>query len=239
MLFTLFVFSVCGQQSVTLSNGEWPPYLSENLPEYGFASYIVSEAFATQGVEVNYVFRPWNRAYAEAENGTVDGTLIWTRTAEREPIFHISDTIIRGETVFFHLSNYNFDWNVFADLTNYRIGGTLGYQYSFQDYPGVNIDRAPDDVTNFRKLLSQRIDVYESDKYAGFAILNENFSQAEVARIVTHPLPTSVAEYTVLFTRANSNGQRMNEIFNRGLAELKRSGRYDEIIQAFQRGEFQ
>lgn len=40
------------------TNGEWPPYLSENLPHYGLASHIISEAFAKKGLPLNMAFSP-------------------------------------------------------------------------------------------------------------------------------------------------------------------------------------
>ncbi len=47
---------------IRLTNGEWQPYLSEDTPHHGFASHIVTEAFALVGVEVEYGFFPWSRA---------------------------------------------------------------------------------------------------------------------------------------------------------------------------------
>lgn len=56
---------------VVLSNGEWAPYLSENLPHYGAASHIVQAAFAAVDVEVRYEFYPWKRSYKLALEGEV------------------------------------------------------------------------------------------------------------------------------------------------------------------------
>ena len=33
-------------KTIRLTNGEWQPYLSKDVPHYGFASHIVTEAFA-------------------------------------------------------------------------------------------------------------------------------------------------------------------------------------------------
>ena len=52
-------------EKITLANGEWAPYLSENLKHYGYISRIVKEAFEEEGYEVEYVFLPWKRSERE------------------------------------------------------------------------------------------------------------------------------------------------------------------------------
>jgi len=64
-------------ETIRLSNGEFLPYLSEDLKYYGVLSRIVSEAFALEDIEVKYWFFPWGRAIAVAENGAWDGSLGW------------------------------------------------------------------------------------------------------------------------------------------------------------------
>ena len=52
---------------VVIANGEWNPYFSENLRYYGVVSRIVKEAFESEGIEVEYVFRPWKRGMEDAK----------------------------------------------------------------------------------------------------------------------------------------------------------------------------
>ncbi len=61
-------------ETIRLTNGEWQPNLSKDTPHYGFASHIVTEAFALVGVEVEYGFFPWKRSYKIAKEGTWGGT---------------------------------------------------------------------------------------------------------------------------------------------------------------------
>ncbi len=49
--------------SVRIANGEYAPYFSEDLKHYGVGSRIVKAAFAEVGINVDYVFRPWERGY--------------------------------------------------------------------------------------------------------------------------------------------------------------------------------
>ncbi|MBF0233705.1 MAG: hypothetical protein HQK65_11810 [Desulfamplus sp.] len=64
------------KEIIRLTNGEWPPYLHKELKYYGVASRIVTEAFALEGITVEYDFFPWGRAYEYAKSGEWNGSLI-------------------------------------------------------------------------------------------------------------------------------------------------------------------
>ncbi|MCP5211889.1 MAG: hypothetical protein H6998_13260 [Hahellaceae bacterium] len=48
-------------ETIIITNGHWPPYQSEELKYYGFVSLMVEEAFALEGIDVDFRFRPWKR----------------------------------------------------------------------------------------------------------------------------------------------------------------------------------
>jgi len=136
-ILILFGISATGnaEETIRLASGEWPPYQSENLRHCGVASRIVTEAFALGGVRVEYGYFPWNRSLNIAKRGKWDGTFLWFDTPERRKDFHISDSVVDIQYVFFHLKSYPFEWSTIEDLKGIRIGGTLGYDYgeSFQN----------------------------------------------------------------------------------------------------------
>jgi polar amino acid transport system substrate-binding protein len=237
-------FSSAGQARaqaiVTLTNGEWLPYMSEHASHQGAVSRIVREAFALEGVQVKYVFRPWKRALVEAERGEVNGSIIWSTGAtgsERERLFLFSDVVIEGSTVFFHLKNVAFDWNTYADLEHVSIGGTAGYEYLFEG-PNIKIDRAVSDEVNFHKLLAGRFTVFPSDLYGGLAVLKGHFKPDEVARVTYHPKPYDVTRYHLIMSRKVKENAHYLELFNRGLKRLRESGKYAQYIDAMQRGDY-
>jgi polar amino acid transport system substrate-binding protein len=63
------------------------------LPYFGLASRVVTEAFAAEGVTVEYGYFPWARSFMLAQTGEWDGTLIWTKSAEREKDFYYSEPL--------------------------------------------------------------------------------------------------------------------------------------------------
>lgn len=225
-------------ETITITNGHWPPYQSQELKYNGFVSLLVQEAFALEGVDVDYQFRPWKRALEEAKIGAAHASMVWSYTPEREEHFYFSDIIIVSDAVLFHHINLDFDWKNNSDLARYRIGGTLGYRYAIEDWPGLSIERVPTDLQNFSKLLAGRIQLFPSDKYAGYALINQELTENEREKITHHPKPYDRTPYSVIFSKKKPENVELLRKFNHGLANLKSSGRYDAILAAQQRGEF-
>lgn len=226
---------------LTLTNGEWRPYLSEQLPHYGVLSRIVSEAFALEGVTVHYVFRPWPRALAEARNGPAHGSVVWSKGSPgsaRNRDFYFSDEVYEDKSVFFHRKDFPFHWTSLPDLVNYRIGGVAGYEYSFEKLPGIRIDRAPNDELSMRKLLAGRFDVFPSTLDVGMYILRTHFSAEDAARITYNPGSYRATHYHLILPRARARSSYYLALFNKGLKRLKASGRYDEYLADLNAGKY-
>ncbi|MCG8571684.1 MAG: transporter substrate-binding domain-containing protein [Spirochaetes bacterium] len=241
ILILLFTCFLGAQKKIVLTNGEWEPYLSEHLKHYGVASHIVTEAFAQEGVKVEYVFVPWKRAFEDAKSGKYDGSLVWTKSAEREKDFYFSEPVIRGDSVFFYIKGNKFDWKTLKDLTKYKMGVALGYKYAFDDDPisqQFKREEAPNDLSNFKKLLGGRIDIYPLSKDVGWEMINGNFSKAEIKKFASHPKPYHTENYYLILTKAKSGNADLIRLFDKGLAKLKKSGKYDKFINDSYKGKY-
>jgi polar amino acid transport system substrate-binding protein len=218
---------------ITLTNGEWRPYLSEALPHQGVLSRIVTEAFALEGVTVHYVFRPWPRAYAEARQGVAQGSIVWSGGAPgstRKRDFLFSDVVYEEMSVFFHRKDVVFNWSSFPDLLNYRVGGVAGYEYQFENIPGMRIDRAANDELCMRKLLAGRFDIFPASLGVGLDVLRERLTPAEAAQITWHPGAYNKTRYHLILSREFKRAPHYAALFNKGLKRLKDSGRYAEYL---------
>jgi polar amino acid transport system substrate-binding protein len=241
LLFCLLAAPWARAETITLSNGEWLPYLSETLPHYGAVSRIVSEAFALEGITVNYVFRPWPRAYAEAQRGLVQGSLVWSvgpPATERAREFLSSDTVLEAQSVFFHRKGYHFTWTRDADLAGLRVGGVAGYEYRFEDVPGLHLDRAPTEELNLRKLVAGRVDVVAASLDVGRYILRTKFKPEEAAGITVAAAGRGSTQYRLIMRRADAANAGYIERFNRGLRKLKESGKYDQYLADLEAGRY-
>jgi polar amino acid transport system substrate-binding protein len=218
---------------ITLTSGEWLPYISEKSPHYGPISRIVTEAFALEGIQVKYVFRPWSRAYAEAAYGSANGSIVWSmakRYTDRRRDFLVSDAVFDSQSVLFYLKTFPWDGK---SLAGARMGGTAGYEYTFDKNPLIKMDRAAaTDALNFRKLLAGRFDLFPASLDVGRHIMRAELSPEQAAQITWDPKPYNTTQYHLLLNKKDASSGRYLELFNKGLKKLKDSGKYAEYMQA-------
>ncbi len=222
-------------ETIRITNGEWQPFLSKDAPHHGFASHIVTEAFALVGVEVEYGFFPWSRAMKLAREGIWDGTAVWGTSEERLQQFHFTDAVVPTTYVFFHLKSTAFDWDDYDDLGDLKVGGTVAYSYSeaFEaaEASGVfRTIRGRSDEVSLKNLLKGRIDVFPGEVMVTYEQIRDTFSEQESALFTHHAKPIVDKPLFVLLNKDVPGNERMLDLFNDGLRQLKASGRYDQII---------
>jgi polar amino acid transport system substrate-binding protein len=222
-------------KTIRLTNGEWQPYLSKDAPHHGFASHIVTEAFALVSVEVEYGFFPWKRSFKLAKEGTWDGSVVWVDSDERREHFLYSDAVVPSTFVFFHLKGSDFEWNSYEDLRGIRIGGTLEYAYSEEfdaaEKAGIiKTNRANNDEIGLKKLLKGRIEAFPGEVMVTYAQIRDTFSQEDAALFTHHPKAINEDPMYLLLGKKVAGNEAMRDLFNEGLKRLKGSGRYDQII---------
>ncbi|UFQ96492.1 substrate-binding periplasmic protein [Pseudomonas wenzhouensis] len=239
ILLILLFGSAHAAQQVRLTNGEWPPYLGEALPHHGVASRIVTEAFALQGVEVRWEFHPWARSLKMAEQGLRDGSAVWLASPEREQHFHISEPVVESGYYLFHRKIHAFDWSDVEDLRGLRIAGTRGYDYgdAFQRAEAareLKVTRVTGDEQGLRQLLAGRIDLFPVDKVVGFDLLYQKFSAAERQRLSFHGKPLRSDSLHLLLSREVPGNAELMQRFNRGLKQLRDSGKVSQYLLEIQ-----
>ncbi|RRJ83980.1 substrate-binding periplasmic protein [Aestuariirhabdus litorea] len=228
---------------VRLSNSEWPPYFSETQKHDGIGSHIVSEAFALEGVRVEYQFFPARRALELAKNGTFDGTVGWELNEERSRYLIASDVVWESPWVFFHRVTTPFDWSDLASLRYHRIGGTVGYMYTpeFREAETagiVTLDRGPSDDVGFRKLLAGRFELFPQLREVGYYQIRQLFSPQQQRLFTHHEKPFGSHRDQLLIYRHHPRSQALIDAFNRGLAKLRDSGQLERYFDALARGEY-
>ncbi|WP_051711087.1 substrate-binding periplasmic protein [Andreprevotia chitinilytica] len=221
---------------ITLSNGEWPPFFSEHLKGGGIFSRLVVEAYQQQGITVVYGYRPWVRAYSEAQAGEFDGTVGLAPNPERLNSFLFSDPVVYVEMVFFHRRGRHFSWNTLADLSPYLIGTTRGNFYSdefdrLHKAGKLRVDEsANEEVFNFRKLLNGRVDLFPIDRHVGEYLLKTRFTPQEREQLTYDHKVFWKAPLHLLISRRAKNGPQLISVFNQGLQKMKSSGEYQRIV---------
>ena len=239
VLLFLLAFPVSADEEIRLTNGEWSPYLGQDLPHHGVASRIVAEAFALEGIRVHWQFYPWARALRRAESGKSDGSAVWLRSPEREQAFFISTPVVESGYYLFHRKDHPIDWKAIEDLLPLRIGGAIDYDYgpAFQqaEQDGrLRVKRLHSEKQGLRMLLAGRLDAFPMDKVVAFDMLYSQFSREEREQLSFHPLPLrSDSLHLLLSRKVPGNAERMAR-FNRGLKALQDSGKVSQYLLEIQ-----
>lgn len=241
LLLTLCLLccSPAAAEEVRLTNGEWAPYLGASLPHQGVASRIVAEAFALEGVQVRWEFYPWARSLHLAERGERAGTAVWLRSPERDKRFFVSDPVIETAYYLFHRKDRPFDWEQVTDLQRLRLGGAIGYDYGsvFQQAEQqrrLRVQRLSNEEQGLRMVLAGRLDAFPMDKVVAFALLNDQFSSAERARLSFHPQPLRSDSLHLMLSREVPGNAELIARFNQGLALLRERGKVAQYLMEVQ-----
>ncbi|MBU2711138.1 substrate-binding periplasmic protein [Zooshikella harenae] len=231
-----FSWLAYGQDVIKLTNGEWPPYMSEGYKHNGLVSHIVVEAFKNEGITVEYGFFPWKRAIKQAELGKEwKGSVGWSKNNEREAIFIYTDPIIELKDVFFHRKDLQFDWKTIDDLKNYKIGASVGYFYgkAFEDAEKskkIKVSRTSKDENNLKKLAAGKIDLFPATLEVGYELIADKLPEGTKNVLTNHPRPVRTTNYHLIINKKIKDAQKYADAFNSGLKKLKESGKYEQML---------
>ncbi|RED54026.1 substrate-binding periplasmic protein [Aestuariispira insulae] len=222
-------------RTITISTGEYPPYASKEFVHFGLVPRIVSEAFASENIEVEYRFFPWARSYELSRDGMVDATAYWYYSKERQADHIYSDPLFEDVIVWFHRKDLDFQWKKLGDLTDYRIGAVNGYTYTPEFYALIkqgilSVEFVNRDQLNYRKLVGDRIDAFPETLDTGLYYIQSNLTPAQAAHITYHPQPFSKKRTFLLAPRIKPESAELIRAFNRGLARLIADGRFQQFI---------
>lgn len=226
---------------ITVSSGEWPPFLSENMKHHGLAARIISESFALQNITAKYGWFPWKRTYNNVRTGNWDASAVWAITEERSKEVFFSDPIIESKIVIFFNKATFLNWNSFEDLSGIVIGATNGYFYGeeFQQAEEnglIIVERTSLEVNNFKKLAANRIDAVIAEIDTGYDIMHRLFRTEQIGTIVVSPRTVASFSNHLVISKKLENGEQLVATFNKGLKQLTESGKVEQYLIESRKG---
>ena len=225
--------SVClaGERKLNIASTEYPPYYSENLPNGGFLTEIVVEAFKRVGYEVEIKFLPFPRAVQETKEGKYDGLYSFWYRKEREEWFVYSDELPPPtERGFYKQKDKDISFRTFEDLRPYVIGVYRGAAMppGF-DEASLKISEATDDEQNLRKLHKGRIDLALTENLVAKYVIRSQIPNA-VPDLEWLPPALHVENQFLVLSKKTESYATILADFNRGLREIEADGTYEAII---------
>ena len=232
MLSLMSCSTATADNIVILNTLDWEPYIGQKLPDQGFVSVIVSEAFAASGYVVELSYMPWVRAKATAREGKADGCMPEYYLEEDKDGFFISDPFPGGPLGFFKRKNDPTTYTKLSDLQGRRIGVVRGYvnteEFDRADY--LQKEAANDDLTNIRKLMGGRLDLIVIDKFVGLYLLQQEMPD-KVGEVEFLDPPLEEKTLHVLIAQQASDAEAKIKAFNEGLNKLKENGKIDMLMK--------
>jgi polar amino acid transport system substrate-binding protein len=216
---------------------EYPPLMGEKLPYGGILTRIVTEAYARAGVSVQLRWVPNNRAITGVMDGAYEGTYGWTHSPERDRKLLFSNSVIYNfRMTFFQRRGEDYAWKKLEDLAPYRIGITIGNHYSdefsaLQAAGRLNVDPAPADPLNMKKLASGRIDLFPMEQESGQMLADLTLSREDRDRITYQGSAIWEVPVYVVITRSSPRARDLVARFDRGYGDLAASGRLKALVE--------
>lgn len=224
--------------SVVMGAGEWRPYVSQQLPEFGLLASIVSRAFAEQNIKVSYDFHPWARTESLTAEGSLLGAIGYVKNSARLEAFIYSDTpLYRVQQAFFHLADRPVEWQELKDLKGYTIGITRGYWYG--DALNAAIENGEldtllinDELQGMKMLATGRIDLMVFEKMVGESLVGQLDVELQ-ARVKANSKLLDSMEVYAIFSRQHAAADFYKSALDLGLTTLQKSGDYQALIDQY------
>lgn len=217
------------KKEITLYTLNWPPYVGEDIDNYGFCYELVKRIFELKGYNVKVKFQPWARIMDLAKKGDIDGYFPAYYSKERAVHSYFSKKILSSQIVFLTLKTKNIShYKTLYDLKEYTIGLVRGYvnredidsaRYLVKDY-------AVDDLMNLRKLLKGRVDLIVIDKYVAYYFIKKYFLTLKNKFQFLYPTIEDKPLY-VCFPKKRKGATDFLKDFNKGLEILTQNGTID------------
>jgi polar amino acid transport system substrate-binding protein len=139
----------------------------------GIGADTVRELVSRAGIDYTIELLPWKRAYTAALERRDACVFSTTRTPEREPRFKWIGPIGEADWVLMGRADRKLRLNSLDDARGYRIGTYNGdARDQYLRTRGFNVDPAPNDLINPRKLMADRIDFWAASIRRGSVTLS-------------------------------------------------------------------
>jgi len=251
LLYVSIAFTLsCSFSSLALSAGktikvaayELSPYSVQARAEKGYLYDIVVEAYKNEGYTVDVQFLPPARARASVKDGQLDVLIPSYSTPGDKSDFIVSEPMPGSEIGLLGVKGkhkLNPDKSKLLSeqlglLSGKKVGIVLGAQTgtAFDSDTSIKKEATEKTVLNIDKMLLGRVDFVLVDKYeAADSLVSERPALIGKLEFIQPSLAKN--SFYVSAGRKNAKADTFIKDFNSGLAKLKKSGRYQEILYSY------
>lgn len=231
----VMLFVVAYAEHVSVTTGEWVPYVGELEVGYGKTGSLIGEACKRAGYECDIVFMPWKRAWEVAKKGDAEATIVWVGSEDRAEEMHPSQTPIAFDvsSVFYNKNSLKEPPKIseWKDLENYKVVGVRSYYYTQKaEEAGVEVHKVNSADLAWKMLALGRADIYVSNEVVAELEMEKYIkdSRANIAKlddsIVKKPMH-------IFYSRVNEDAKEFRKRLDAVLADMEKNGEIESYYK--------
>lgn len=240
-LVALFLSAPARADVISVTADIWCPYNcapADNHPGYGIE--ILKEIFEKAGHKIAYSNMNWTRSIDRARAGEFTAIIGALYKDAPDFVFPQEPFGVQVDTLATRIDD-PFEYRTVESLAGHVLGAIQGYTYD--DAFNAYIEKYKDDVkrvdlvggddpltTNIKKLMANRVDVVLDD----YNVMSYTLKNMKVTdKVKAKPLPSKRGSLYVAFSPKNPKAKDYAALFDKGVAELRKSGKLKDILARY------
>lgn len=215
-----------------LAEDDWYPYtgkLASGQVE-GISVDLLRAAFEAVGVDVEFDVIPYDRAMAKVREGKGLAAFNTPREPGIEKFYAWpAQPLFQAKSLYFAKTTFDRQISKVQDLDGLKVALVQGYGYGDEIDNDTRIDKilSSSDKVGIRKTLADRADVVVVYDMVAKDLLKK-MKVTDQLKVVGE---ASVTDIYLAFSRTFPDSERIRTLFDQGFAEIRKNGRYEEIMQ--------
>ena len=221
-----------GETVVRLMANPSPPYADKKLPDQGLALELVTHILSRTDYTPEITIENWSRAMEGVRIGLYDALATAWYSEERSRDFLFSDPYLSSELILVKLRSDKARYRSLQDLAGKRLGVRSDYAYGvdFSSVPDLALVEEHQLIQSLLNLLNGSVDLVIGDRRTLTHQLNE-YLESQIGEFQVVPVELPRRHRHLAAGRNVAGHEAMVAAFNRALAESRKDGSHDAIVQ--------
>lgn len=240
LVFTALIAGSAVAATITVRADSWAPYNEEpNSAKPGYMIELAKLVFEAKGHEIDYQLMPWSRSLAAVEKGTYDA-VVGTDPEESPNFVFPEESLGVNKNGFYVKKGSSWQYDGIDSIKQVRLGiiDSYGYYLELDNYieeggKGTKLFAATGDdaLPKLIKMLKAgRLDVIIENINV---MTHELDAQKLSGEIVQAGSPEEESPLYMAFSPAKESSREYAKILDDGIAELRNSGKLQEILTKY------
>ncbi len=241
-LLLVIAWPVLAKPVINLATSDWEPYVGQNLNGNGYITALVKAALEDQGYDVKIHFMPWVQAKNLEANGYDAYFPDYRRSTDNNEV--CSHSLFGGLVGFYKRKNSPIKYTVsnpgknqeqaIQGLRQYTFGVVKDYHNikALDDAKNIKVVAADNDFQNLMNLQQRKVDLAFTDVFVAEYLIDKNYPLLNDIVFMGPSLESE--KLFICFSEYSPDYQEKLNAFNKGMENLKKSGKMNAIIRKYE-----